>query len=438
MPYYIINLYNLFISYRKQVLYGMVYQRESKTDFQNDPTENEAEYRQLLEKQLFDKRRLSNKTDYCQGKASGGEIDENMSYMLFKKDDSFYIVYDIDAELKKSDSLETLKKLAGGFSIVIKESEYYIELLDNEQICNANRNYYGEVTITVNDIGILFKPLDGSRNEYRFYAINNPSNISRMSALFKNLHFKNFYNIIDLPEEVITLTVNKGNGFLANNVSYAAFRKDGFLVLLRPETTNPYIVYASEIAIDEIRYYRQEGSLYYEQSLSGTGGGSNSYGGAIVGGILFGAAGAIIGSRKNDTPVNITTTTTKHDSRIVVLNLQRNGHSYNVSLSPSTEDALDWLIPEKQYDYVISKRRQYFEEESKRLALEMDNDTLIRKPFFPLTRSEKPTGIEEKSSPSSAIPVIHPDGTINCPVCGQKQFADREKCFKCGIVFTFH
>jgi hypothetical protein len=118
----------------------------------------------------------------------------------------------------------------------------------------------------------------------------------------------------------------------------------------------------TEIGIDEIVYYRSEGSLKYEQIVSGGGGASTSYKGAIVGGLLFGATGALIGSRANETKTEISMGTVTYDDRILMLNILRDYHPYSVSLSLDAEDILAWLIPEKQYNYVIQRRREMYEE----------------------------------------------------------------------------
>lgn len=41
--------------------------------------------------------------------------------------------------------------------------------------------------------------------------------------------------------------------------------------------------------------------------------------------------------------------------------LEKNGRIYQVGFDINSELAFDWLIPEKQYDYVIQKRREQYE-----------------------------------------------------------------------------
>ena len=122
-----------------------------------------------------------------------------------------------------------------------------------------------------------------------------------------------------------------------------------------------HTVRVAEIGVDEIVYYKSGGSIRYEQMISGSGGGENSYSGAIVGGLLFGSAGAIIGSRAKETKTEISSTTVTHDTRVLILCIKRNSVMYTISLSLEAEQVLDWLIPEKQYDYVVQKRREMYE-----------------------------------------------------------------------------
>ena len=80
-----------------------------------------------------------------------------------------------------------------------------------------------------------------------------------------------------------------------------------------------------------------------------------NYGSAILGGLLFGQAGAVIGSRQNEEVKNIESRTIEHDTRLITLAIKVDGNSYQIGFDINSELAFDWLIPEKQYDYVIQK-----------------------------------------------------------------------------------
>ena len=95
--------------------------------------------------------------------------------------------------------------------------------------------------------------------------------------------------------------------------------------------------------------------------ISGGGGNETSYGGAIVGGLLFGAAGAIIGSQKNEEKISVSSTTVEKDTRIVVLVIKVDTTVYQIACEQTAEGIFDWIIPDKQYNYVIQKRREMYE-----------------------------------------------------------------------------
>ena len=88
------------------------------------------------------------------------------------------------------------------------------------------------------------------------------------------------------------------------------------------------------IPINKIEYYCNDGSKQFTTSVSGGGGGGSSLSGAILGGLVAGAAGAIIGSRKKinsiSSSVNVHDTTksylTYRDNINKIVTLEFNGH----------------------------------------------------------------------------------------------------------------
>ena len=111
------------------------------------------------------------------------------------------------------------------------------------------------------------------------------------------------------------------------------------------------------IPLNNIVYYQDKGDLTYSTSISGGGGSSKSMsiGGSVLGGLLFGEAGAIIGSRAG-TGVHINevqSETIEHDNRYVILRYQDKIKGYvDIQLDYDTYDALNKLIPDKEYSYV--------------------------------------------------------------------------------------
>ena len=149
----------------------------------------------------------------------------------------------------------------------------------------------------------------------------------------------------------------------------------------------------------------------------------------------------MIGSRKNETPVSISSTTVKHDTRIVALSVKRGIRSYNISFPVETEGTFDWLIPEKQYEYVISERRQAFKQENDILFKKDENGVIepqkrlfsVPKPELPVTSESTADSPTEK--PNDMIPIIVDKDRIKCPVCGAVQNSNRIKCHRCGTYF---
>ena len=395
--------------------------------------------RKAIEKELTERAYSLSRTSACCGTASGKGIEEGCKYKLYIKDDSYCIERDIDSSVIENAETDILQRWVNEEKIVLRRESFSCTLLDSELTCSSKPNIAGEVIIKVNDIGIRFASPAGE--EYLFYAKNTPENTKPQYSFFKEIGVKKYYNIIDVPEDVFPIRVDGGNGFLTDGCMYIVFRQQGRLFFLRPDMNDSGYVVIAEIGIEEIRFYRQEGSLHYEQSISGSGGAKNSYGGAIVGGLLFGTAGAVIGSRKNETPVSISSTTVKHDTRIVALSVKRGIRSYNISFPVETEGTFDWLIPEKQYEYVISERRQAFKQENDILFKKDENGVIepqkrlfsVPKPELPVTSESTADSPTEK--PNDMTPIIVDKDRIKCPVCGAVQNSNRIKCHRCGTYF---
>lgn len=98
--------------------------------------------------------------------------------------------------------------------------------------------------------------------------------------------------------------------------------------------------------INQIMFFREVGSVQYTTSVSG---GGVNLAGAVVGGMVAGAAGAVIGSRQA-----VTSSTKTHDDRKVV-----------IKFIDGTEKVYDYkyydyfikLIPEKEYSFVMAKNQ---------------------------------------------------------------------------------
>lgn len=93
----------------------------------------------------------------------------------------------------------------------------------------------------------------------------------------------------------------------------------------------------------DLLFYSHEGDFYIKTDVSGSGGGSD-YVKAIVGGVLFGAAGAIVASRKG---VNISTTTEEVDKRNTVLYYKYKGEIMDAHFDSNTYKTFKRLLPGK-------------------------------------------------------------------------------------------
>lgn len=104
--------------------------------------------------------------------------------------------------------------------------------------------------------------------------------------------------------------------------------------------------------IDDIKYYKLEGSVYREQHITGGGGGGSSIKGAVVGGIIAGDAGAVVGSRKKVEEIK-TSYEEKDDRRLEI--------TFNddtiINISYKFYDRLLDYIPEKDYDNYIANKK---------------------------------------------------------------------------------
>lgn len=218
------------------------------------------------------------------------------------------------------------------------EKEYVVQGIKFRLINNRDNNQY--IDVCIDQFNQDFTP-------YRDFLIS--------------LNAKNYYNIIDVPDESFSVKVVNGDDCLSNQ-EYQFFRIDNILYFVRRHPTSyRATVCIAQINVNDILYYKSMGELRYEQQISGGGGMGINYGSAILGGLLFGDAGAIIGSRRGESMEKIQSQTISHDERIVDLVFKINYHIHHVIFNFNSELAFDWLIPEKQYDYVIAKRRQEYE-----------------------------------------------------------------------------
>lgn len=115
----------------------------------------------------------------------------------------------------------------------------------------------------------------------------------------------------------------------------------------------------TSIPIKNILYYHLYGEVYNKTIIEGGGGGGTSIGGAIIGGLIAGEAGAIIGSRKEVDP--ITTRNEIIDKRKIIVEFY-----YNSKLSRMVLGQWDLTyellflkeLPEKEMNFVINNKKE--------------------------------------------------------------------------------
>ncbi|HIU74256.1 MAG TPA: hypothetical protein IAC62_00070, partial [Candidatus Pelethocola excrementipullorum] len=113
--------------------------------------------------------------------------------------------------------------------------------------------------------------------------------------------------------------------------------------------------------VDNILFFKEECELRYESYITGGGGNEVSTSGAVVGTLLFGAIGGYVGANRNRGIENINSSTIEHDTRVVALTFYDDGIRYRIAFTIDALEALEWLIPEKRYTYVIDKRCKVYE-----------------------------------------------------------------------------
>ena len=111
--------------------------------------------------------------------------------------------------------------------------------------------------------------------------------------------------------------------------------------------------------LDRIKHFKMVGSIGYSSDVHGGGGGGGgaNLGGAIYGGLLFGTAGAIVGSQiVTEIHIDeIKTDVTRHDDRNVEFFYENEtGKTVSVIFDSSAYDCLMALIPEKAFDSVVT------------------------------------------------------------------------------------
>ena len=290
----------------------------------------------------------------------GKQFDSRVTY-AFCENDLAYVFYPIPIGKGLIVYDEKIYKQALNMSTIeLEKDEYICELMQTGE-CEESINQYTKKYV-VGCVKILFKKQD----ERVIVAINgNQHDFEPISNLISSLKIKNLYNIIDVPKDCFVIKAVEGKNILENE-QYVFWREKTclYFVKSRSSLTDKQTIFLTEIPVDKVIYYKEEGTLRYEQEISGGGGMGINYTSAVIGGLLFGTAGAIIGSRNGQEVREIKSETRKIDTRIVILKIyDKHNNISNFIFDCNTVNAFEWYIPEKEYSHIIDKRRIYYTNE---------------------------------------------------------------------------
>lgn len=109
-----------------------------------------------------------------------------------------------------------------------------------------------------------------------------------------------------------------------------------------------------ELKFGDIQFYFNTGNFYTETKIQGGGGGGSSFGKALVGGALFGDAGAVIGSRKKIDPITSKLLIT--DTRESVIKYIDNGEDKFIHISFDEMKNLYSLLPGKSIEEIYQQK----------------------------------------------------------------------------------
>lgn len=256
------------------------------------------------------------------------------------------------------------EKLLAEKPINVSEKEYEFSVDQEDIKWKTSKECIGEVELAIPSIKLRFSSIRNPNEFFLAIIENEQQDFSVLGEYAEKINSCMVPGLSNISTESFSVFVENSVGFF-QKAKYQMMRTQDSLDFIRKigmYSSNK--ICKVSIPLDEILYYKSEGMIRYEQQLSGGGGMGINYGGAVIGGLLFGDAGAMIGSRKNEQIQNIEGKTVTHDTRILTLAIKRNNVVYQVGFNINSELAFDWLIPEKQYDYVIQKRREYYEKNS--------------------------------------------------------------------------
>lgn len=181
-------------------------------------------------------------------------------------------------------------------------------------------------------------------------------------TLEEMMEISDAYKLMDRPEKVKNIYCTDERGKLTSiafdvwttsSTIVFCMTRDSIDKYFKSTGSYPQVV---EIPLNKIEFYSIEGEEYIEQYVSGGNSGKVNIGGALVGGMLFGTAGAVIlGSRKTN---EIKTTNRHVDTRVLVLRyFDQENERRTAFFDKKGWDVLHDLLPQFEREVVIQINR---------------------------------------------------------------------------------
>lgn len=297
-----------------------------------------------------------NQIEGIEVKLQSADINSSIDYVFYLNDNSYCFYPRFISRGVLPGHSNQYEEAINAKPMFYSRTEWHIENNTSELIPIQSEDSTKEVLYRIEPIQLL---LTNGNNIIKIIIKNFHQDMSPIQEITSILDIKNFYNLIDIPDEVFNIHVLNGLDYF-NAKDFTIFRIDNDLYFFRLSKTEVYVA-LTKINVDNILFFKEEGELRYESQITGGGGNGISTSGAVVGTLLFGAVGGYVGANKNREVESINSSTIEHDTRVVTLVFVDDKIRYRIALSIAAMEALEWLIPEKRYDYVIEKRCRLYE-----------------------------------------------------------------------------
>lgn len=288
-------------------------------------------------------------------------FEENQIVFLPSLPSSYTADFSIRKEIERKGADEYLRFMAKQDFIRVDKSNITLTLTNPSPQAIQEKDFSLLTKTVIEPLKLTMTFLEGSGLEQvgsmPIQIGNQPLTIELLNQHFPYLHLLSCYNIIDVnPADAHEISLMDGSTLLSNH-TFSVWRENDLLVLSRFERTyGRSSVMVARLPLEIIEYYREEGDVTYENKITGGGGGGSNYGKAVVGGLLFGAAGAIVASRNEVRDVQ--SQMVKHDNRVTVMSIFADNQRRRIAFAPGAIDVFHLIIPEKDYDTLALRAQE--------------------------------------------------------------------------------